>query len=151
MTMKPIEYFKLQAKNLFKDYKTQFLDESGDVAIYDYIPKYFDINGIFLAFDWDEEKLSLMKIQHLFAVLIGFKSWADLVNASEAELELAKLLFDNQHKISLEDWQMYIADAEFDNKTTFDTEDRIEIFKNVFANVEGHHNPFGDYRLKKAA
>jgi hypothetical protein len=49
--MKPIEYFKLQAKNLFRDYKTQFLDESGDVAIYDYTPKYFDINRIFVAFD----------------------------------------------------------------------------------------------------
>ncbi|MFW0778212.1 MAG: hypothetical protein ACN2B6_10905 [Rickettsiales bacterium] len=144
--MKHIDFFKLQAKNLFKDYKTQFVTESG---IYDYKPKYFDINGIFVDFDWNEENLSLMKIQHLFAVLIGFESWADLANASEAELELAKLLFDNQHKISLDDWKMYIADAGQDNNTTFDTESRIEIFKAVFANVEGHHNPFGDYRINK--
>lgn len=147
--MKPIDFFKLQAKNLFRDYKTQFLDESGSVPIYNYKPKYFDINGIFVDFDWNEENLSLMKIQHIFAVLVGFESWAELVNASEAELELAKLLFDNQHKISLDDWQMYIAGAEEDNNTTFDTENRIEIFKAVFVNVEGHHNPFGDYRLHK--
>lgn len=147
--MKPIDFFKLQAKNLFRDYKTQFLDESGSVPIYNYKPKYFDINGIFVDFDWNEENLSLMKIQHIFAALVGFESWAELVNASEAELELAKLLFDNQHKISLDDWQMYIAGAEQDNNTTFDTESRIEIFKAVFVNVEGHHNPFGDYRLHK--
>lgn len=147
--MNHIDFFKLQAKNLFRDYKTQFVNESGSVPIYDYKPKYFDINGIFVDFDWDEENLSLMKIQHIFAVLVGFESWADLVNASESELELAKLLFDNQHKISLDEWQMYIADAEGDNNTTFDTESRIEIFKAVFANVDGHHNPFGDYRLHK--
>lgn len=147
--MTAIDFFKLQAKNLFRDYKTQFVDESGSVPIYGYKPKYFDINGIFVGFDWNEENLSLMKIQHLFAVLIGFESWADLVNASEAELELAKLLFDNQHKISLDDWQMYIARVEFDNKTTFSTEDKIELFKTVFANVEGHHSPFGDYRLSQ--
>lgn len=147
--MNHIDYFKLQAKNLFKDYKTQFVDESGSVPIYDYKPKYFDINGIIVDYDWNEENLTLMKIQHMFAVLVGFESWAALVNAPEAELELAKLLFDHQDKIGLEDWQMYIAGAERDNNTTFDTESRIEIFKAVFANVDGHHNPFGDYRLTK--
>ena len=147
--MSHIDYFKLQAKNLFRDYQTQYLDESGRVPIYAYKPSYFDIDRIFVEFDWNEENISLMKIQHLFALLIGFESWADLVNASEAELELAKLLFDNQHKISVEDWEMYIAGAEHDNNTTFDTEARIETFEHVFANVEGHHNPFGDWRLTK--
>ena len=147
--MNHIDFFKLQAKNLFRDYKTQFLDESGSVPIYNYKPKYFDINGIIVDFDWNEENLSLMKIQHMFAVLVGFESWAELVNASEAKLELAKLLFDNQHKISLDNWEMYIAGVEQDNNTTFDTASRIEIFKAVFANVEGHHNAFGDYRLSK--
>ena len=71
------------------------------------------------------------------------------MKASETELELARLLFDYQDKIDLEDWRMYIAGAEFDNKTTFNTGERIEIFKNVFANVDGHSNPFGDYRLDK--
>ena len=92
-----------------------------------------------------------MKIQHLFAYMLGFGKWADLVNARQAELELAKLLFDNQHKIHREDWEMYIARVERDNQTICDAENRVEIFKHVFANVEGHHSPFSDYRLNKLA
>ena len=128
--MKHIDFFKLQAKNLFKDYKTQFVDESG---IYDYKPKYFDINRIFVDFNWNEENLSLMKIQHIFAVLIGFKSWAALVNASESEQELAKLLFDNQHKIFLDDWEMYIAGVEHGHKTTYDTEWNVNSFVDILS------------------
>jgi hypothetical protein len=150
--MAHIEYFKRQAKNLFKDYKTQtsYIDKVDGNSYYTYTPRYFDIERIFLEFDWDEENFTLMKAQHLFALLIGFESWADLANASEAELELAKLQFDHQEKIYLEDWEMYIAGAERDNKTTFDVEERIEIFKTVFANVDGHSSPFGDYRLDKS-
>ncbi len=39
--MEHIEYFKLQAKNLLKDYKTRFFDETE--GIFDYQPNYFDI------------------------------------------------------------------------------------------------------------
>ena len=149
--MAHIEYFRLQAKNLFRDYKTQtsYIDDVDGNSYYKYDPKYFDIDGIFLDYDWDEENFSLMKAQHLIALMIGFGKWADLLNASEIELELAKLLFDNQDKIHLEDWKMYIADAERDNKTNFDPETRLEIFKQVFVNVEGHENPFPDYRLDR--
>lgn len=149
--MTPVDYFKLQAKNLFKDYKTQtsYIDKVDGNSYYTYTPKYFDIDRIFLEYDWDEVNFTLMKAQHLFALMLGFEKWADILNASQSELELAKLLWDNQHKIGLEDWEMYIHSAEFDNQTTFDTESRIEIFKQVFVNVEGHYNPFGDYRLSK--
>lgn len=149
--MTPVDYFKLQAKNLFKDYKTQtsYIDKVDGHSYYTYAPKYFDIERIFLEYDWDEEDFSLMKAQHLFALMLGFEKWADILKASDAELELAKLLWDNQHKIHLEDWDMYISGAEFDNNTTFDTEARIEIFKQVFVNVDGHHSPFGDYRINK--
>ena len=44
---------------------------------------------------------------------------------------------------------MYIEGAEDDNNTTFRPEDRLEIFKQVFVNQDGHENPFPDYRLKK--
>jgi hypothetical protein len=149
--MAHIEYFKLQAKNLFKDYKTQttYIDDVDGNSYYKYDPKYFDIDGIFLDYDRDEENFSLMKAQHLIALMIGFGKWADLLNASDAELELAKLLFDNQDKINIEDWEMYIADAERDNKITFDPESRLEIFKQVFVNVGGHISPFPDYRLNR--
>lgn len=35
------------------------------------------------------------------------------------------------------------------NETTFDPESRLEIFKQVFVNVDGHDSPLGDYRLSK--
>ena len=136
-----IEYFKLQAKNLFRDYKTQtsYIDDVDDFTYYEYAPKFFDINEIINAYDLDEENLSLMKIQHIFAQMLGFKKWADLSKASEAKLELAKQLFDNQDKIFLENWDMFYGE--------YDTESQLEIFKTVILDVEEHHNPFPDYRL----
>jgi len=44
--MQHIDYFKLQAKNLFKDYKTRFYNEEEE--IYNYKPQFFDITQIFL-------------------------------------------------------------------------------------------------------
>ena len=149
--MTHITYFKRQAKNLFKDYqtKTPYIDDVDGNSYYKYDPKYFDVDSIFLDFDCDEDNFSLMKAQHIIACMIGFYKWADLLKASGAELELAKLLFDNQDKIHIEDWEMYIAGAERDNKTTFDSESRLEIFKNVFLNGDTFENPFSDYHLKK--
>lgn len=149
--MNPIAYFKLQAKNLFRDYKTKtpFFDEAISDYLYEYKPKYFDMDGLVCDFDIDEENFTLMKAQHIIAYLVGFRKWTDLIKASEVELELAKLLFDNQHKISIDDWGIYMEIAESDNKTIFDAEARLEIFKQVFVNAEGHHNDSGDYRLNQ--
>lgn len=149
--MTHIEYFKLQAKNLFKDYKTQYvyLVDPDGTEHYTYKPTYFDIDRIFLEYDWDEENFSLMKAQHLIALMLGFEKWADLLKASAAKLELARLVFDNQHKISFEEWDDYIKDLERTSNQVFDDEVRAEIFKEVFANVEGHYNPFEDYRLNR--
>lgn len=44
---------------------------------------------------------------------------------------------------------MYIANFERDNMTTVDAESKLEIYKHVFLNVEGHSSDFGDFRLKK--
>ena len=147
--MTQIAYFKRQAKNLFKDYKTKtpYIDNVDGNSYYRYDPKYFHIDSILLDYDVDEENFSLMKAQHIIAHMIGFYKWADLLKASEAELELAKLLFDNQDKIHLENWEMYIAGAERDNKTTFDPESRLDIFKLVFLNGGDFENQFLDYRL----
>ncbi len=148
--MTQIAYFKRQAKNLFKDYKTKtpYIDNVDGNSYYKYDPKYFDIDGILIDYDYDEDDFSLMKAQHIIALMIGFDKWADLLKASEAELELAKLLFDNQDKIGIEDWKMYIAAAEPDNKITFDPETRIVIFKQVFLNGGNFKN--SDYRLNQA-
>ena len=147
--MTPLDYFKLQAKNLHRDCKTQTtnVDEADGRTYFAYSPKFFDIERIFLEYAWDEEDFSLMKAQHLFALMLGFGKWADLLKASDEELELAKLLWDNQHKIGVVDWRSYIAGAEEDNDTAFDTADRIAIFNRVFVEVDDHRNQFRDYRL----
>ena len=145
--MTHLEFFKLQAKNLFRDYQTK--NESSNAAIGDYVyePKYFDIDSIILYFDIDEEDFSLMKAQHIVAQIVGFRKWTDMLKASQDELELAKLLFDNQDKVSAEDWEMYIRGVEQDNNIIFVPETRLEIFKTVFENVDGHISTFPDYRL----
>jgi hypothetical protein len=145
--MTQIEFFKLQAKNLFKDYQTKRKSSDATIGDYEYDPKYFDIEGIILYFDIDEDDFSLMKAQHIIANIVGFRKWTDMLKADESELELAKLLFDNQHKISAEDWEMYIRIQEKDNNTTFDSDFRLEVFKQVFLNVDGHESTFPDYRL----
>lgn len=149
--MSPVDYFKLQAKNLLKDYKTQTsdIDQADGITYFTYSPTYFDIDRIFLEYDWDEENFSLMKAQQLFALMLGFDKWGDLIDAPSSELELAKLVWDNQHKIHLEDWNEYIAQAEDDNAVSFGPEERIDIFRQFFVEVDGHHSSFGDYRLKR--
>ena len=128
------EFFKLQAKNLFRDYQTKIkvFDKEINDYFYEYSPQYFDIGGVILYFDIDEDDFSLMKAQHIIANMLGFSKWGELVKAHEPELELAKLLFSNQERISLEDWKMYIIGTERDNNTTFDPDTRLEIFKLIF-------------------
>lgn len=147
--MTPVAYLKLQAKNLFRDYKTKkpHLDKTSGSVLYEYNPQYFDVDRILLEYNYDEDNFSLMKAQHIIALMVGFEKWTELLKASETELELAKLLFENQDKIYIDDWEMYIVGAEHDNNTIFSLEDRLEIFKHVFANVDGHQSTFGDYRL----
>jgi hypothetical protein len=148
--MTHIEYFKLQAKNLFRDYKTktQYFDTAIGDYLYRYNSKYFDIEEIILAYDLDEDDFTLMNAQHVIACIVGFNKWTDLLKVSETELELAKLLFDNQDKIFVDDWQIYIARAERDNNQGFDSKSRLEIFKHVFLNSD-FENSFLDYRLDK--
>lgn len=149
--MSPIDYFKLQAKNLFRDYQTRksYIDQVDGFTYFTYSPTYFDIDRIFLEYDCDEEDFSLMKAQHLFALMVGFNKWGDLVKAPNHELELAKMVWDNQHKIGLEDWNDYIARVEVESGGILGPEEKLEMFKCVFVEVDEHHNQFGDYRLRR--
>ena len=94
--MEHIDYFKLQAKNLLKDFKTRFFDEKEN--FYNYKPKYFDIIGIFLDFgindDAENFKFTLMNAQHIVAKLAGFSKWNDLNSADESGLQFAHRQFD---------------------------------------------------------
>jgi hypothetical protein len=97
--------------------------------------------------EWDEDNFTLMNAQHIIANMVGFRKWTELIKASESELELAKLLLDNQDKISLDEWEYYIAEAEEDNKTEFDAKNRVEIFTEVFAKKAGRVPMFSSYRI----
>jgi len=149
--MEAITYFKLQAKNLFRDYKTQYVSEVYEDGgeLYDYKPRYFDVNGIVVDFDLDEENFTLMKAQHVIAYMVGFNKWTDLLKASKPKLELAKLLFENQDKVYLVDWEDYIDSIEDNSGETLTPESELEIFKQVALNWEASNNPFPDYRFNK--
>src|SRR5690606_33356415 len=112
--MTHIDYFKLQAKNLLKDFKTKHKIPDNVVGyLYDYNPKYFDVNELVLSFDIDEEKkFSLMNAQHYIAILAGFDKWSSLINSSDDQLELARLLFENQDRLSLDDWDFFMGQTE---------------------------------------
>lgn len=149
--MTTIEYFKLQAKNLHKDFKTQkpYFDPSLGRNLYGYAPKFFDVDALVTDFDIDEGNFTLMNAQHIIAKLVGFEKWTEMLKASPSALELSKLLFDNMHKIRNEEWEYYIIDIENKNDVIFDDEDKLAIFKKVFADVDGHQSNGYDYRLAK--
>lgn len=67
---------------------------------------------------------------------------------AKAQLALSKLLFDNMHKVSVDEWDIYISgEEEHDKGFQFDDEFKLEIFKVVFAEVDGHQSDGIDYRL----
>lgn len=142
--MNTIDYFKLQAKNLHKDFKTKtpVLDKTATAFLFEYTPKYFDIEMVIADFNIDEENFSLMNAQHVIAKIANFDNWASLLKAPTAELELAKLLYDHQNRIDLVGWQFYIADAQTMNEEELDAEIQVDIFKqmvieeNIFDDVE---------------
>ncbi|MFN3299065.1 MAG: hypothetical protein ACK41Z_02625 [Sediminibacterium sp.] len=131
--MNTIDYFKLQAKNLLRDFKTKtpVLDKTSSAFLYEYTPKYFDIEMIISDFNIDEENFSLMNAQHVIAKIANFDNWSELLKASTAELELSKLLYDNQNRIDQVGWEFYIADAQAMNETKLDAEIQVDIFKQV--------------------
>lgn len=149
--MKTIEYFKLQAKNLYKDFKTQkpYFDPALGDNLYEYEPKFFDVDALITDFDIDEENFTLMNAQHIIAKLVGFEKWTVMLKASPLALELSKLLFDNMHKIRNEEWEYYILGVENENDIILDDEDKLDIFKKIFADVDGHQSDGYDYRLAK--
>lgn len=153
--MTHIEYFKLQAKNLFRDYKTQTPYTDDGHTYYKYTPQYFDIGSIFFDFEeFDEENFSLMKAQHLLAIMLGFRKWSDLLNGSAAAQELAKLRWDNQDKIPLGEWDDQIAGVEHEHNMSFDRDDpesELAYFKHCLSCYEGYGSFYSNYLLNQNA
>lgn len=131
--MNSIDYFKLQAKNLYKDFKTQTPRAGKSIGgfKYDYSRTYFQIYDIISDFDIDEDNFTLMNAQHVIAKIAGFDKWTALIKTETSELELAKLLFQHQDKIDSITWDFYIADYQSMNEGELDAETQVEIFKQV--------------------
>jgi hypothetical protein len=131
--MNAIDYFKLQAKNLLKDFKTKtpVLDKKTTAFLYEYTPRYFDIEMIISNFGIDEENFSLMNAQHVIARIANYDKWTSLVKALPAELELAMLLFEHQNRMDLIGWHFYIADCQSMNEIELDAQTQVDIFKQV--------------------
>ncbi len=94
--MEHIDYFKLQAKNLLKDYKTRFFDDEEERYIYQ--PKFFDIASIFSDFGYPDDKenfeFTLMQAQHVISKMAGFSKWTEMLDAPEKELNSARKQFE---------------------------------------------------------
>lgn len=151
-----IAFVKLQAKNLYRDYKTQTPHQDAAGKSYTYQPKYFDIARILVDYKnvldecrWDEGSLTLMNIQHIFANMRGFKTWANLVKAHESEPELGKLMFDNQEKISVDEWRWRVSTKERYKKAALTPEERLALLKDylLHANKGASKTYYKDYRL----
>ena len=130
--MANIEFFKQQSKRFMKDYKTRVFNEAE--GFYEYSPRYFpDIDEILYDHGFkDDEPFTLMKAQHVIAVLAGFYKWTELNQASESRLEIGKLLLANRNHEQwlniVEDWKQY----ESQNLQDFDDDAKLEVFKRVF-------------------
>lgn len=139
-----VDFFKQQAKNFLKDYKTRVFNE--DEGYYEYSPRFFnDFDDIAMCFDIDEqENFGLMNAQHVIAKLSGFNKWTDLIKASEPILEVGKLLLTNREKyqenvglftnmvesLIVDDWKTF----ERENLKDADDKTKLEVFKQVFLN-----------------
>lgn len=139
--MATIEFFKQQSKNFMKDYKTRAFNEAE--GFYEYSPCYFqDIDELLYNFGFkDDEAFTLMNAQHIIARLSGFYKWNELIQASEAALEIGKLLLTNREayqqkqgiftnmveSLIVADWKEY----ESQHLQDFDDEAKLEVFKMV--------------------
>ena len=89
--MKNIDYFKLQAKNLYHDFQLDFMQE-GDTYVIN--SRFFNVNAVVNDFDIQPEQFTLMKAQHVIALIVGMSSWKELIEAPKDVLEQKKVVLN---------------------------------------------------------
>ncbi|MXN91119.1 hypothetical protein GR160_07735 [Flavobacterium sp. Sd200] len=148
--MEPIEYLKLQAKNLHKDFKTQTISYDPKLRrnVYGYDPKFFKFDLLVDDFSINEEKFTLMNAQHIIAKLCGLDKWTELSTASPAKIELSVLLYTNMDRLEVRDWDQYVLDIETSNNVKLEDEFKLKIFKEGFLQWQ-EDVYYEDYRLSK--
>lgn len=130
--MTPIAFFKLQAKNLNSDIKTQFFNKEEDV--FDYHPRFFDVNEIVIEFDLDEKDprfKTLGRAQWIIAIMLGLKSWDELIHSDPVSLELYKLMFEHQDVITPDEWDDMFVIRSVDGEIIVleEPSEKLEYFK----------------------
>ncbi len=132
-----LDFFRLQAKNLYRAWKTHKENEEG---FYDYESPLFDVNDFLLYFDEDdhEKEFCLQRAQHLVAQLAGFRKWNDLIKADDDHLKFGKIIFQgcvnaNNGVCSYEDWEMYYLGNGIDQ---YPIEAQIQVAEYYFSEVE---------------
>ncbi|WNC67936.1 hypothetical protein RI845_15595 [Thalassotalea nanhaiensis] len=131
--MDPIKFFKLQVKNLHKDLKTRYEYKENGYTFTSFKPKFFDLDQWFL--DGDEEprqNYTLMQAQQVFANMMDFNCWDELISAPRKQLELMVLLFKD--KVTPQEWREQVIGIEMDNGMGDLTEDYI-FQKSVYEQV----------------
>lgn len=123
--MNNIDFFKQQSKKLYKDFKNK-------TSIH--FPQ--DAEFLVQEYDFDEKEFSLMNAQHIVAQLVGFRKWADLVKASDKELEVAKLLYDNQDIIDILEWNEYLDMLRLEYNIELDAEAKLHILNERWLNPD---------------
>ncbi len=85
--METIDFFKLQAKNLYRDYKTKtpYIDKVDGFTYYNYTPVYFDVDRILFEFDYDEDEDNLRQDRRGNWRVKGITPLADLNAALHTE------------------------------------------------------------------
>ena len=102
--MDALSFFKLQAKNFLRDWKTRYRDEEG---LWQYRSRFIDVDRFFLEAgygDLGDGEPSLMRAQHFVAMICNLNSWSELINLPQDELEFLKYVWEHQNQNSFEDW-----------------------------------------------
>ncbi len=149
--MTPIAYFKLQAKNLNRDIKTQFFNEEEDLL--DYKPRFFDVNDIVVTYDLDERDpkfKTLGKAQWIIAVILGLESWNELIQSDPVTLELYKLMFEHQNEIPPYEWDSLFILRDLDGKMIDlgTPKERLEYYKVLLGEFEEELQEGNGYLLQ---
>ena len=132
--MPHLEFFKKEAKNLFKDWQTQSITTGSDGKIsYHYDSKFYDVDSLFQFFEWDDkdrQEQILARAQHLLAKIAGYKNWNELINSSETEQELAELMLRHcKNSEALIDW---VQTLEYTNIGEYGVETVLDYAKQYF-------------------
>ena len=91
--MQKINYFKLQAKNLFRDWKLSGLaEQDGNNKVVNE-GRYFNVSAIVKDFNVDNSNFKLMHAQHIISKLAGCQKWTDFNSFDDNRMDTAKEVF----------------------------------------------------------